>query len=79
MFGHLKTIQGIVLPTRRLPLLLEEDKPEVLFSQPYNRVCPEGMSEIDEPQLLQSKRIKVSMTGSVSCTNQHAQHYEPAS
>ncbi len=78
MFGQLNTIQGIVIPTRHPPLLLE-NKPEVLFSRPYNRVCPEGMSEIDEPQLLQSKRIEVNMIGNVSRTSQHAQHYEPAS
>ena len=78
MFGHLQAIRGVVVPARRLPRLLE-DEPEVLFSRPYNRVRPEGMSEIDELRLLPGKTIKPRMTGSAPHTSQHAQHDEPAS
>ena len=65
MFGQLQAIRGVVVPARRLPRLLE-DEPEVLFSRPYNRVRPEGMSEIDELRLLPNKTIKPRMTGSAS-------------
>jgi hypothetical protein len=78
MFGHFQAIRGVVVPARRLSRLLE-DEPEVLFGRPYNRVRPEGMSEIDEPRLLPGKTIKPRMTGSASHTNQHTQHNKPAS
>ena len=78
MLGHFQAIRGVVVPARRLPRLLE-DKSEILFSRPYNRVRPEGMSEIDESRLLPGKTIKPRMTGSAPRTSQHAQHYEPAS
>lgn len=77
MFGHFKAIRGVIVPARCLSRLLE-DEPEVLFSRPYNRVRPEGMSEIDEPRLLPGKTTKLRTTGSASRTSQHAQHYEPA-
>jgi hypothetical protein len=77
MFGHLQAIRGVVVPARRLPRLLE-DEPEVLFGRPYNRVRPEGMSEIDEPRLLPGKTIKPRLTDSASRTSQHAQHNKPA-
>jgi hypothetical protein len=77
MFGHLQTIRGIVVPARRFPRLLENE-PEVLFSRPYNRVRPEGMSEIDELRLLPGKTIKPRMTGSAPRTSQQAQHNKPA-
>jgi hypothetical protein len=77
MFGHFQAVRGVVVPARRLPRLLE-DEPEVLFSRPYNRVRPEGMSEIDESRLLPGKSIKPRMTGSAPHTSQHAQHNKPA-
>src|SRR5712692_3753516 len=77
MFGHLQAIRSVVVPAWRLSRLLE-DEPEVLFSRPYNRVRPEGMSEIDEPRLLPGKAVKPRMTGSASRTSQHAQHNKPA-
>jgi len=77
MFGHFQAIRGVVVPARRLSRLLE-DEPELLLGRPYNRVRPEGMSEIDEPRLLPGKTIKPRMTGSASRTSQHAQHNKPA-
>jgi hypothetical protein len=77
MFGHLQAIRGVVVSARRLSRLLE-DEPKVLFGRPYNRIRPEGMSEIDEPRLLPGKTIKPSMTGSASRTSQQAQHNKPA-
>src|SRR5580765_8974228 len=73
MFSHLQAIRGVVVPARRLSRLLE-DEPEVLFSRPYYRVRPDGMSEIDEPRLLPGKTIRPRMTGGASRTSQHAQH-----
>jgi hypothetical protein len=72
MFGHFQSIRSVVVPTRRVPCLLENE-PEVLLSRPDDRVCLEGMGEIDKPWLLSNKMIKPRLLSGTCRSSKQAQ------